>query len=217
MEISSTSTQTDQSAASGAQQKLTKDFDHFLTILTTQLQNQDPLSPMDSNEFTNQLVNFSSVEQAIATNKNLEQLIGLQTTSLVGYLGNYAEVNSPATQLVEGEAKWFYTVEGQTKTTQILVLDQSDKVVYVDSGETKTGKHEFVWNGEDNQGNPLPDGTYKLQVAGFDSDGKEVTTGVTAFGKISSVETNDGAQKISIGGTPVSLSDIISVKAPTSH
>src|SRR3954470_17819141 len=82
---------TSTSAAASAQKQLAGNFDTFLTLLTTQLKNQDPLSPMDSNQFTQQLVQFSQVEQQINANKNLESLVSMSkaqgATSAVGYLG----------------------------------------------------------------------------------------------------------------------------------
>lgn len=69
--------------------KLAEDFDQFLNLLTTQLQNQDPLNPMDSNEFTNQIVQFSQVEQAINTNQKLDSLVSLQLASISGAALNY--------------------------------------------------------------------------------------------------------------------------------
>ncbi|HZZ11369.1 MAG TPA: flagellar hook capping FlgD N-terminal domain-containing protein, partial [Paraburkholderia sp.] len=92
-----TTTAIDNNTAAGAgqstaSQQLAGNFDTFLTLLTTQLQNQDPLSPMDSTQFTQQLVAFSGVEQQINTNNNLQSLIALnqsqQAASAVSYIGH---------------------------------------------------------------------------------------------------------------------------------
>ncbi|MGB1540522.1 MAG: flagellar hook assembly protein FlgD, partial [Rickettsiales bacterium] len=83
------------SKANQARSKLSGDFDTFLLLLTTQLQNQDPIEPLDTNEFTAQLVQFANVEQAIDTNSNLETMIsmqqGTQINNAVNYIGNFVE------------------------------------------------------------------------------------------------------------------------------
>ena len=90
------------------------DFDTFLKILTTQLQNQNPLDPIDSSQFTDQLVQFSSVEQSIKTNKNLEQLIALSGanafTGVVSYIGKEVTAEGAATNLKDGAASWSFSL-----------------------------------------------------------------------------------------------------------
>ncbi|MEO0962032.1 MAG: flagellar hook capping FlgD N-terminal domain-containing protein, partial [Pseudomonadota bacterium] len=107
--------QSSQGAAASASSKLNTDFDTFLTLLTTQLKNQDPLEPLDSSEFTNQLVQFSSVEQNIATNQNLEQLLNLTfanfATDAVGYIGKEVVAESPTAILTNGTANWDYELD----------------------------------------------------------------------------------------------------------
>ena len=101
-----------QSAASKA--KLDEDLNKFLSLLVTQLQNQDPLDPMDATEFTSQLVQFASVEQQIFQNSNLEKLLQLQETNqvsnLVDLIGNTVEAESRRMPLENGKAQFTYTI-----------------------------------------------------------------------------------------------------------
>src|SRR5580658_123707 len=109
-------------AASGssdsATQQLTGNMDTFLQLLTTQLQNQDPMNPMDSDQFTQQLVEYSQVEQQINTNSNLQSLISLQQggagSSAVGYLGKTVTVSGGTAPLTNGAASWNYTLAAQS-------------------------------------------------------------------------------------------------------
>src|SRR5690242_18729124 len=128
------------SAAANAQKTLSGNFDTFLTLLTTQLKNQDPLSPMDSNQFTQQLVQFSQVEQQINSNKNLESLIALtksqSTTSAVSYLGKTLTITDGTAALQNGSAQWAYSLPGDATSVKLLVTDAKGHAVYLGTGET---------------------------------------------------------------------------------
>ena len=105
------------SSTSFATSSLAENFDTFLTLLTVQLQNQDPLDPLDTNEFTSQLVQFTAVEQAIATNNNLESLIGLTELShaatRISYLGKEVEAPGSTSYLTDGKAEWSYVLDDE--------------------------------------------------------------------------------------------------------
>ena len=114
--------------------KLTDDFDTFLTLLTTQLQNQDPLEPLDTNQFTQQLVEFASVEQLIDQSASLEDLIALQeeTTQIgaAGYIGNTIEYDGSAAPFVDGKANWAYVLPSDATSVELKVLDSSGTAVF---------------------------------------------------------------------------------------
>src|SRR5215213_9555272 len=101
--------------ATRSESQLAANFDTFLLLLTAQLKNQDPLEPMDSNQFTQQLVQFSQVEQQIHSNKNLESLISLTKASgaadAVSYLGKTLTVTDGNAALMNGQANWAYALE----------------------------------------------------------------------------------------------------------
>ena len=131
-------------------------FDTFLKLLTAQLQNQDPLSPMDSAKFTEQLVQYSQVEQQIAGNTKLDalaaQMTGAPAGTALSYLGQTALFDSNAAGLDDGEAKWQYAIDAGAATATLTVTDAKGKVVYTTDGDVSPGPHTFDWDGTRNDG-----------------------------------------------------------------
>ena len=192
-----------------------ENFDTFLTLLTTQLQNQDPLSPLDTEQFTNQLTNFSQVEQAIATNSKLDALIGLQgTTQLnagVAYIGKIAEAPGDQVILENGKGLFGYELPQEASQTTITILNQFGSVVTTLSGNTSAGRHVFEWDGTDLVGDDVPDGSYEVLVTPLDAEGKTLNSSTTTFGRVSGVETQDGEVTLVLGTLSVDLDEVVSV------
>lgn len=217
--VESTSSAGSTAAITAAQsrQKLAGDFDAFLMMLTTQLKNQDPLSPMDSNEFTSQLVQFASVEQQISANANLETMIRYQEAatmaSATDYLDKTVGYEGNGLPLQDGEAKFSYTLEGEAKSVTITIYDAAGKVVRTMTGETASGTHNVTWDGKDDAGNQLADGAYKFEVAAFDSAKNAVGTTTTAMGKVTDIVPYEGNIVLSVGGVFVKLESVYTVKA----
>ena len=134
--------------ATAASNRLAESFDNFLTLLTTQLQNQDPLEPLETNEFTTQLVQFTNVEQQIAANTKLEKLIGLtetaQLSAALDTLGKIIEAPGDTAALAAGEATWGYSLATTADSVSIEVFDDAGKRVATEIGETAAGAHTFV-------------------------------------------------------------------------
>ena len=202
-------------AAAISKAKLATDFDQFLKLLTAQLQNQDPLDPLNSNEFVQQLVSFTGVEQAIATNANLENLIALnkagQAASAVGYLGTTIEATGNQIVLAGGEARFLYTLPENAASTGILIADESGKTVFVGEGNITAGEHGFVWDGRDANGVPQPDGIYKVTVSGFTGDDRLLSIPTVIGGRVTRVETVDGGIQLTVNGIAVPIEEILSV------
>ncbi|MCP5431958.1 MAG: flagellar hook assembly protein FlgD [Alphaproteobacteria bacterium] len=203
------------SASTKASASLAKNFDTFLTLLTAQLRNQDPLKPLDSNEFTKQLVDFSQVEQSIAQNKNLETLIGLAQSNasgaLVSYLGRQATLSSAETKLASGAATWSYALPAAAKDSFVSITDATGRLVYAGKGETAAGAHQFVWDGKDNAGTALPDGTYKLTVSAHGLDGKALAPALTVAGLVEAVSFADGKARLVVNGNEYDPDEVLSV------
>ena len=203
------------SAATISQTKFVDDFNQFLTLLTAQLQNQDPLDPLDSNEFVAQLVSFTGVEQSIATNSHLEDLIALnkagQAASAVGYLGTTIEADGDRIALVDSASQFLYTLPENTTATSIIIADQSGDIAFVGQGNITVGEHSFEWDGLDANGNPQPDGIYKVTVTGFASDESLLSIPTVISGRVTGVDNvNDGIQ-LTINGFGVPLEEVRSV------
>jgi flagellar basal-body rod modification protein FlgD len=207
------------SASSASVTGLADNFDTFLTLLTTQLQNQDPLSPLESNEFTQQLVQFSQVEQSIATNSNLEQVLGLlgsnNVASTVAYLGKDVAVAGGTNGLVDGAANWRYSVPAGAAEVSMTVEDASGKVVYAGQGEISTGTHVFDWDGKDNSGKQLEDGGYVLKVSAVDGNGEPLTAEVAALGRVTGVQSGTDGTELLLGTVAVSTDDVLQVTEPS--
>ena len=202
-----------QSGAAGA--KLQEDLNRFLNLLVTQLKNQDPLDPMDANEFTSQLAQFASVEQQIRQNANLEELIALQQSSqiaaIVDYIGTRVEANTKHTVLEDGTAEFTYSLDANAQDVTINIKDSSGITVFVGDGETNAGKHGFVWDGLGFGGMPQPEGTYTVSVTALDRGGNLLPVAQTGFGRISGASTADGAITLFFGDVVVPFEDVISV------
>jgi flagellar basal-body rod modification protein FlgD len=194
---------------------LSQNFNTFLTLLTTQLKNQDPLSPLDTNQFTQQLVSFSGVEQQINTNKNLQQLIALQgageSIAALPLVGQNIEYNAPTAPLANGQANFVYDLPSKTSATALTVVNANGNVVYTQSGDTTAGTHAFSWNGKTNAGVQLPDGNYTLQIQAVGAGGDTVSPGIASIGTVSAVGVQNGIATFTVGGMSIPLSELVTV------
>lgn len=208
-----TATQTATSSAS-----LAKNFSSFLTLLTTQLQNQDPLKPLDSNEFTSQLVQFSQVEQSINTNKTLEAMLamfqGKTTTDSIGYIGKEIEVDTPTAAYAGEPVTWRYTLGGTAAVAKVNVLDASGKVVRTLDAQKTAGTHELVWDGKDSSGNEVAAGKYTLKVAAVDGTGTAVAATVGTVTTVTGVETSGSSVGLVTRLGTVGLDKVKGIYAP---
>lgn len=216
MDISALTSASASTGSSRALQGLTDNFDNFLKLLTKQLQHQDPLSPLDTNEFTQQLVQFTGVEQAIATNTKLDKLIALQATSqastAISYLGTTIDAETSHISLIDGESSFEYALAENATRTSILIFDARGKLVRTETGETAAGKHTFTWDGEDNDGSDLPDGVYKVEIAAVAADGKPIETATGISGRVSGVQIINGSIVLSVGDLQVPFEQVYAVR-----
>jgi len=206
--------QTQQQSAS-----LAKDFTQFLTLLTTQLQNQDPLSPMDSNEFTNQLVQFSQVEQGINTNTKLDDLLNLQignaATSALGYIGKDVQYVSAEISHDEGTPSTIrYSLDGAASVSKINIFSEDGQLVYSGEAEKTVGAHQFSWDGKDLLGNDQPTGTYVVRIDAVDIDENPVTTTTVVQSRVKGIEQQDGIVYALVGERAVPISSILNAVVP---
>ena len=215
MEITPISPPAD-SRATQSTSKLAETFDTFLGLPTAQLKNQDPLNPLDSSQFTEQLVMFSRAEQSIASNRNLETLIELfqsgNASSAVNYLGTTITAEGDEAVLSNGSAGWQYELYGNASQTTINVANSAGNTVFTGPGLTSKGTHDFVWDGTTNQGVPQPEGLYTITITAKDGNGQNVATNTIIEGVVSGVESlNDGAI-LSVGGVKIPLENVMSAK-----
>ena len=218
MELTPTTAATTTSGSTASLTRLSENLDNFLTILTTQLQHQDPLSPMDTHEFTNQLVQFASVEQEIQGNKNLEALIALQQTNImvgaVSYIGKDVEATGQTAKLEDGEATFIYSLPEAAQAAVLAIYDDSGAQVLFKKAETAAGRHEFVWDGKNDKGQSLPDGNYTIQIVAANADEKEITPSYAVRGKVAGVGIENGVATLNLDGLEVPLANVVRVIDP---
>jgi flagellar basal-body rod modification protein FlgD len=194
---------------------LAETFDTFLKLLTTQLQHQDPLDPMDTNEFTSQLVEFTSVEQALRTNDKLDDLIALQTdmqlNDAVGYIDKKVGADGIILMLQDGESTITYDLGANAAEANILIIDEQGNTVRTIEADTEVGHHEVVWDGLDDDGEPLDDGLYGFLVTAIDADKKPVPLVQGTIGKVTGVKLVDGAVTLEVGELEIALTDVLSI------
>lgn len=206
------------SGSATAQQSLNKNFDLFLSLLTTQLQNQDPLDPTDTSEMTAQLVQFSSVEQTIATNSKLEELIALTQSQSSGravvYIGKTVEALASAQKLEDGgTANWRYSLAEDASEVVLTIADSKGAAVYSETLTAKAGTHDFAWNGKTSDGDDAAGGTYFLTLQAKDAAGEPVQTDTRISGIPTEVDFTTNPPVLIVNSIPVSLSDVTSVKS----
>lgn len=182
MDIPGVGTGTETNAA-GSRTRLSDNYDTFLVLLTAQLQNQDPLAPMDSTQFTQQLVQFSQVEQQIRTNEQLEGLVGQYQAASAGaalsYLGKDAIIEADNTYLVGGEANWAYQLPEAATQMSIEVRDARGRTVFTSTTANRgQGEHLFSWDGTMTNGETAPDGVYSIVVNATNAAGTELESTV---------------------------------------
>lgn len=206
------------STPADASKTLSADMNTFLTLLTTQLKYQDPLDPTDTAEFTNQLVQYSNVEQSIQTNEKLDSLISLNNNNLgaqaVSYIGKVAQVLGDVMPLDGGKAQATYTLDKDVSSCTIMVKDASGHIVYTETGNKISGTHNFKWDGKDKDGNQLQDGAYQIIVSTSVPEGETAANVVTTIlGKVTGVASDSNGVYVGLGeSVTANLSDILTVR-----
>jgi flagellar basal-body rod modification protein FlgD len=207
------------SSAESSSAKLTQSYDSFLKLLTTQLQNQDPLSPMESSEFTNQLVQFSQVEQQISQNTKLDKLVSLQnnnqTQASLGFIGLDVEATGNAfTYDGSTPTKMSYTLPETPTSTTIQIKNEKGVIVRTMDGARSTSRQEVSWDGKKSDGSAAPAGNYTMSVVAPKSDSKLMTATTSVFGRVSGIESGNGNTTLMMGNTSVKMENVITAQMP---
>ena len=206
------------SALGGTRQTIAQNFDTFLQLLTTQLRNQNPLDPLDTNQFTQQLVQFTGVEQQLKTNEFLEAMMTSTQTAnnsqAVSYVGKIVTASGTKAEMVKGAATWHFAVD--TKADIIAtVRDAKGNVVFTKTGPVNKGESVFTWDGIGNDGKQRPDGSYTVSIEARDANGKLVDVATEMTGEVTGVDFSGTEPVLIVGGARVNLSAILSVRAKT--
>lgn len=197
---------------------LQDDLNRFLNLLVTQLKNQDPLDPMDSNEFTSQLVQFASVEQQIYQNSNLEKLVTAQETSqissMVNFIDKTIEVDTERFPLENSQAEFTYTMPGGAKSASIIIRSPAGLTVYEQDANLDQGQHTFEWDGRNSAGQTVPDGEYSAIITGLSNQNELLKISQTSFGRVTGIGIDKGVTSLFMGDIEVPQTNVLSVKEP---
>jgi flagellar basal-body rod modification protein FlgD len=200
------STATNSSAQrSGA--KLSADLGTFLTLLTTQLRNQDPTKPMDTEQLTQQLTQFASVEQQIAGNQTLEQLLVLQQagqlSGTAGLVGRRVTMESNVLPLQSGVAEVMLPAAGRASRALVEVRDARGDLMRAETVQLGAGAATWRWNGKDQGGVQQADGAYRVTVTGQATDGTAVPLATTVAGRVTGATRDGGALMLRLGAASI--------------
>ena len=188
----------------------------FLTLLTTQLKNQDPTSPLDTNQFTAQLTQMTGVEQQLLSNQLLQQLVsqssGAGVTGAVGLIGKSVTASGSSATLQSGSATWQYTLGGPASAVNVQVADSSGNIVFSGAAPSGSGAQSYTWNGQNTAGQQQANGgAYTLTVSAASGSGQAVGVSNAVQGTATAVEQVNGQTMVTVGGVQVPLSAVTAV------
>jgi len=218
MAVSGTSNTSGTSSTSntvtGATTGIANNFDQFLTLLTTQLKNQSPLDPMDTNQFTAQLVQFAGVEQQLKTNETLGSLLSLTSastaTNAVGFIGSTITTDGATTSLSDGKAKWQVNMP-QAGSATITIKDSNGSVVYSQTKALSAGDQTYSWDGTTSVGAKAPDGLYTVTIDAKNVAGEAITAKTQISGVVDGVDFSGSIPMLKIGDISVALDKVKSL------
>lgn len=191
--------------------------DDFLQILVAQLQAQDPLAPMEGQEFASQLAQFSSLEQLTNVNDNLEASqafdVAMSNNSAIALIGKNVDAPGNAVDLKSGEVETLsFSLDGDAADVSIDIFNSTGAIVStIDLGAQTKGLREYVWNGTDSSGALLPAGNYTFNVPASDSVGNFVPTETFAAGLVTDVIFEGGQAYAIVNGQKLAVNEISKV------
>ena len=189
----------------------------FLTLLVTQLKNQDPLKPMDNTTFVAELAQFSQLDQSTKQVQLLQQSITNQTDSLqyalLPMVGRTVQVEGSVIDLKNGPATLTYALAGNASSVRVTVLDQQGKAIRtLDLGSQDAGKQEVQWDGRNQNGALMPAGLYQYQIAAKDLKGAAVVAAPSSVLTITGVRMVDGTPQLVAGNQVIDRSSIVELR-----
>ena len=190
---------------------IASNFTTFLQLLTTQLKNQNPLDPLDTNQFTQQLVQFAQVEQQMKQNDQLSTLVAIektaQSTAALAYVGATVVVNGATAPLANGRADWSLNVS-KPSTATITIKDSTGQTAYTGTFSVNPGNQGFTWDGRGNDGKLWPDGNYTMVATGVDTNGQSVGISTEVQATVDSVDLTQNPPLLSINGQNYTMDKI---------
>jgi flagellar basal-body rod modification protein FlgD len=194
---------------------IAQNFDAFLLLLTTQLKNQSPLDPLDTNQFTQQLVQFASVEQQLRSNETLNALLttakAANASTAASFIGRQVTADGATARLSNGSARWVLNAARNASQAVITIRDKNGGVVATRTGALTAGAQSFAWDGKTSTGATAPEGDYTVTVAALDASGQGVSVKTEVSGRVDSVDMTGDTPQLVIGSIRVPLASVKTV------
>jgi flagellar basal-body rod modification protein FlgD len=191
--------------------EIASNFTTFLQLLTTQLKNQNPLDPLDTNQFTQQLVQFAQVEQQMKSNDQLSSLVSLeksaQASTALAYVGATVVVDGSTAALTNGNATWNLNVT-KPSTATITIKDSTGQNVFTGTAGVNPGTQSFTWDGRGSDGRIWPSGNYTLTATAVDAGNQSVAISTEVQAVVDSVDLSQSPPVMSINGQNYTLDKI---------
>jgi flagellar basal-body rod modification protein FlgD len=193
------------------QNTLQNNFSQFLQLLTTQLKNQNPLDPLDTNQFTQQLVQFAQVEQQLKQNDQLATLVSLQkttqATAALGFVGETVVVDGSTASLANGRANWSLNVP-KPATVTINIRNATGQNVFSSTYTMQAGINDFAWDGKSTNGTQWPPGSYTMTVTAKDTSGQSVAVPTEVEGVVNGADLTKNPPVLQVAGQDFTLDKI---------
>lgn len=192
-------------------------FDQFLSLLTTQLKNQSPLAPLDTNQFTQQLVQFAGVEQQLKSNETLTTLLSLNkvtaATNAVNFIGTTITADGATTGLKDNKADWHVNAP-RAGTATVTIKNDAGSVVKTATISLTAGEQTYTWDGTSSTGTKAPEGAYTISIDAKDTTGAAMTAKTQITGVVDSVDFSGDTPMLKVGAVKVPIVNLKSVVAP---
>lgn len=202
---------------STSSQTLAENFTAFLQLLTTQLRNQSPLDPLDTNQFTQQLVQFAQVEQQLKSNTQLETLVSIaqnsDKTTAIAFVGQRVVIDGATARLDSGGASWAFAVD-KPASADVTITDKNGQVAYTGSFTVEPGTQVFTWDGKGNDGNVWPAGDYTISVVAKDASGQSVAISTEVQGVVEGADLTKTPPLLQMGGLNFTIDQIKRILPP---
>ena len=212
----SSATTTSSTSSTSDSSRTTLSSSDFLQLLVSELQNQDPLNATSVTDFVNQMTSYANYTSQQSLNTSMNSLASsfssLVTLNSVNYIGHTVEAKTDTAVLSNGSATFGYSLSSAASNVSISIKDSSGNTVWTGTGTGNKGANSITWDGTDSQGNQLSDGgQYTISVTATDSAGNSVLNYTTITGTVTGIDTSTSTPSLTVGGVPVSASNIIGV------
>ena len=194
--------------------------DQFLKLFLAQMNHQDPLNPMDSTEFSAQLAQFSSLEQLFNVNENLETIRTIQENGnrfqALDFIGKEIEAEGNQLYLEEGEpSSGGFLLDYEAYCEVLISNPVGVPVRRISLGLIEPGEHMFQWDGKNQKGDMVDEGSYSFEISAIDQSGQLIPIETMIKGRVTRVALDGNEPLIFLGDTPLTLSQVMDISLPT--